>query len=95
MPSNEDPREYVEDVGTKALEAVKLGTALDADHRADPGALRSIGTCRMCGILSYQANDGTWKHVPAIEECHEVDTWIRQHRQIAPAYRGQADVRYP
>ncbi len=94
MPANEDPRDSRAEVGTKALEAVKLGIALDADHRADPGALRSIGTCRMCGILSYQANDGMWKHVPAIEECDEVDYWIRQHQQMAPASRGH-DVRYP
>jgi hypothetical protein len=94
MPANDDLRDSRVEAGTKALEAVKLGTALDEDHRADPGALRSIGTCRMCGILSYQANDGVWKHVPAIEECDEVDRWIRQHQQMAPSYRGHDD-RYP
>jgi hypothetical protein len=92
MPSHEGP--YSGEEGTRALEAVRLGSTLDADHRADPGALRSIGTCRMCGILSYQANDGVWKHVPAIDECTEVENWIRQHRQIAPAHRGHADDRY-
>ncbi len=82
MTSDESSYRSRADVGAKALVAVKLGVALNADHRADPGALRSIGTCRMCGILSYQANDGTWKHVPAIEECDEAETWIRQHHTM-------------
>jgi len=37
----------------------------------------------MCGILSYQSGDGTWKHVPAIEECDEAGRWIRQHQVLA------------
>jgi hypothetical protein len=85
MPSDENPDRSVLDVGAKALEAVRLGTTLNADHRADPGALRSIGTCRICGILSYQTNDGSWRHVPAIEECDGVDRWIRQHTDMANA----------
>jgi hypothetical protein len=64
---------------------VKLGTTLDADHLADPGAVRSIGTCLVCGILSYQSGEGSWKHVPAIEECDGVDRWIRQHQGLAVA----------
>jgi hypothetical protein len=84
------------DVGAKALEAVRLGSALNTDHRADAGALRSIGNCRLCGILSYQANDGTWKHVPAIEECDEAETWIRQHQLLTAAPIGDAaGIHYP
>jgi len=82
MPSTEHS-EPSGDIGARALEAVKLGTTLDADHRADPGSLHSIGSCRMCGILSYQSGDGTWKHVPAIEECDEAGRWIRQHQVLA------------
>jgi hypothetical protein len=85
MPSDEDPGQSEEDVGAKAREAVRLGTTLNADHRADPGAVRSIGTCTVCGILSYQGSDGSWKHVPAIEECDGVDRWIRQHQGMAVA----------
>jgi hypothetical protein len=87
MPSMENLSYYPsgEEVGAKALEAVKVGITLNADHRADPGPLRSIGTCRVCGILSYQANDGTWKHVPAIEECEGADAWIRQHQLLVSA----------
>jgi hypothetical protein len=71
------------DIGTRALTAVRLGSTLNADHSADPGALRSIGTCRICGFLSYQTNDGTWKHVPAVEECEDADQWLRQHQPLA------------
>jgi len=90
MTSDESPYLSRSDVGAKALEAVRLGTALNADHRADPGALRSIGNCRMCGILSYQANDGEWKHVPAIEECDEAEKWIRQHQLLGATTGGAA-----
>ncbi len=84
MPSDEDPG-HAENAGAKAREAVRLGTTLDADHLSDPGAVRSIGTCMVCGILSYQAGDGSWKHVPAIEECDGVDRWIQQHQGMAVA----------
>jgi hypothetical protein len=76
-----------------ALEAVRLGTTLNADHCADPGALQSIGTCRMCGFLSYQANDGNWKHVPAIEEREDAEKWLRQHQFLASRSRDNADSR--
>jgi hypothetical protein len=95
-PNMEKPSYYPsgEEVGAKALEAVKVGMTLNADHRADPGSLRSIGTCRICGILSYQANDGTWKHVPAIEECEGADAWIRRHQLLVSARSSEsADAR--
>jgi hypothetical protein len=91
MPSYDDPDQARGD-RVRALDAVRLGLSLDADHGPDPGALDSIGTCRICGILSYQANDGTWKHVPAIEECGKVDNWVRQHQQMA-ASGGRAGTR--
>jgi hypothetical protein len=94
MPSFEDPGLSREEVGARAREAVRLGSSLDADHRADPGALRSIGNCRLCGILSYQVNDGSWKHVPAIEECAQVDDWIRRHRQMTSLTGNPADAGY-
>ena len=80
MPSGED--HGLGDIGARALEAVRVGATLNADHSADPGELRSIGTCRMCGIFCYQAPDGTWKHVPAIEECDDADNWIRRRRDV-------------
>jgi hypothetical protein len=88
MPSHDDPRRPGEGVSAKALDAVRLGASLDADHRADPGALRSIGTCRICGILSYEASGGPWKHVPAVDECGKVDNWVRQHQQMAASGGG-------
>jgi hypothetical protein len=91
MPSSENPEQSRADVGARALEAVKLGSTLNADHSADPGGtVRSIGACRMCGVLSYQASTGTWKHVPAIEECDDAVEWLRQHRHLADMSRDDA-----
>jgi hypothetical protein len=89
MPSMEDPQQG-SSVGARALEAVSVGITLNDDHPADPGALRSIGTCQVCGILSYQAGDGSWKHVPAIEECDGAHEWIRQHHLSGSAAGGSA-----
>jgi hypothetical protein len=70
------------EVGAKALEAVKIGTVLNHDHPADADPLRFIGACRTCGILSYETGDGTWRHVPAIEECDGADRWLQQRQHL-------------
>jgi len=91
MPSEENPG-LSDDPGTKALEAVRVGATLNADHHADPGALRSIGTCRICRIFCYQTQDGTWKHVPAVEECEQADNWIRQRRDLVSMSYDPSDT---
>ena len=93
MPSEESPGP-ADDVGAKALEAVKVGATLNADHRADPGGLRSIGTCRICRIFCYQTQDGTWKHVPSIEECDHAEYWIRQRRDLVSMSHQPSDTRF-
>lgn len=62
-----------------ALEAVRLGELLDANHRADPGGLQSIGTCRNCGYLIFEAHGAGWRHLPSVEERSRAGQWLAMH----------------
>ena len=65
--------------GQLALEAVRLGERLDANHPADPGGLESIGTCRKCGYLIFDARGRGWQHLPSVEELDTGGRWLADH----------------
>lgn len=69
--------------GRLAIEAVRLGERLDADHGADPGGLVSIGTCRNCGYLIYEAHGRAWRHLPSVEERDQARQWLAAHANRA------------
>jgi hypothetical protein len=71
--------------GRLALEAVRLGEMLDANHPADPGGLQSIGTCRTCGYLIFEAHGRTWRHLPSVEERDVAGRWLATHQRKQPA----------
>jgi hypothetical protein len=79
MTSNTPPDRSVEDTGQLAREAVRLGEMLDANHPADPGGLQSIGTCRNCGYLIFEAGDDGWRHLPSVEERDQAGMWLAAH----------------
>jgi hypothetical protein len=80
MASTRPPDRPDHDAGRRALEAVRLGAMLDANHRADPGGLRSIGTCRSCGYLIFEAHGRDWRHLPSVEERDQAGRWLAAHR---------------
>jgi hypothetical protein len=63
----------------RALEAVRLGMMLDEHHSAEPGGLQSIGTCRICGFLIFEAHGEGWRHLPSVEELDKATTWLKRH----------------
>ncbi len=68
------------DSAVLAREAIRLGEALDQNHAAEPGGLQSIGTCRTCGYLIFQAHDNGWRHLPSVEEREHAGRWLAAHR---------------
>jgi hypothetical protein len=60
--------------------ARELAAELDADHTPEPGALPNIGTCRRCGLLIAQDNQGAWSHQPSVGEIEAGHMWIDRHR---------------
>ncbi|MGH9078710.1 MAG: hypothetical protein ACRDYE_01290 [Acidimicrobiales bacterium] len=62
-----------------AVDAVRLGEMLDANHAAEPGGLQSIGTCRNCGYLIFEAHGSGWRHLPSVEERDQAGKWLVMH----------------
>jgi hypothetical protein len=80
MASPEHPVQHEPATGRLMLEAVRLGEMLDANHAAEPGGLQSIGTCRNCGYLIFDAHGRGWRHLPSVEERDEAEKWLAMHR---------------
>ncbi len=83
MASSEQPKPNGPAATKLALEAVRLGEMLDANHPAEPGGLQSIGTCRTCGYLIFQAGDNEWRHLPSVEERDTAGKWLATHQHDA------------
>jgi hypothetical protein len=79
MASNQHLNRSDQNPGAPALEAVRLGERLDANHPADPGGLQSIGTCRKCGYLIFESHGRGWKHLPSVEEREKAGKWLTMH----------------
>jgi hypothetical protein len=79
MTSTEHPVRDDHAAGASALDAIRLGERLDANHPADPGGLQSIGTCRNCGYLIFEAHGRGWKHLPSVEERDRAGKWLAMH----------------
>jgi hypothetical protein len=60
-------------------EARGVAHELDANHAADPGHLREIGTCRECGFLIGLSEEGTWSHRPSVGEVGDAEDWLDRH----------------
>jgi len=65
--------------GGDESEARELAAELDANHAPEPGALPNIGTCRRCGLLVAQDDQGTWSHRPSVGEIDAGHMWIDRH----------------
>jgi hypothetical protein len=83
MASSEQPKPNGPAATRLALEAVRLGEMLDANHPAEPGGLQSIGTCRTCGYLIFQAAGNDWRHLPSVEERDTAGRWLAAHQNNA------------
>ncbi len=83
MTSSEQPHPDGRAANKIALEAVRLGERLDANHPAEPGGLQSIGTCRRCGYLIFDSRDRGWRHLPSVEELEKARSWLAMHQHDA------------
>lgn len=63
-------------------EAEDIARDLDNNHPADPGELQDIGTCRTCGLLIVRNENGTWSHLPSVDEADQAGRWIDRHDEI-------------
>lgn len=79
LVSPEHPDRHDQAPGQLALEAVRIGMMLDANHAAEPGGLQSIGTCRNCGYLIFEAHGNGWRHLPSVEERDKAEIWLAKH----------------
>ena len=80
MTSDEQPHSNGPAVSRSAIEAIRLGDMLDANHPAEPGGLQSIGTFRTCGYLIFESRDRGWRHLPSVEEREKAGKWLATHR---------------
>jgi hypothetical protein len=83
MASSQQPNSNQPAATKLAVEAVRLGELLDANHPAEPGGLQSIGTCRTCGYLIFQAHGNGWRHLPSVEERTTAGRWLAVHQHPA------------
>jgi hypothetical protein len=70
-------------------EAQDLAGELDLNHAAEPGGLEEIGTCRRCGFIVAQDNQGRWRHQPSVGEIDAGEAWLASNPAAATA--GQND----
>jgi hypothetical protein len=74
-------------------EADALAVELDLNHVPQPGGLEEIGTCRRCGFIIAQGQQGVWRHQPSVGEIDAGEAWLdRNHsngeRRTAPSAPG-------
>ena len=81
-----------EDLRDEVPEARALAVELDLNHSSDPGGLEEIGTCRTCGLIIAQDNDGAWSHQPSVGEIDAGETWLDRNPSNGTGLSGPQEV---
>lgn len=53
-----------------------LAGELDLNHAPEPGGLEDIGTCRRCGFIIAEDDQGVWHHWPSVGEIDDGQAWL-------------------
>jgi hypothetical protein len=58
--------EFRGEQGDKLPQARALAVEPDLNHAPEPGGLQEIGTCRACGFIIAEDEQGEWHHQPSV-----------------------------
>jgi len=81
-----------EDLGDELPEARALAAELDLNHPSDPGGLEEIGTCRTCGLIIAQGDEGVWTHQPSVGEIDAGEAWLDRNLSNGSSPSGPPDA---
>ena len=81
-----------EDLGDELPEARALAAELDLNHPSDPGGLEEIGTCRTCGLIIAQGDEGVWTHRPSVGEIDAGEAWLDRNLSNGSSPSGPPDA---